>query len=136
MAATLVRGGRVEILKDYLAQSAAALSLILIKEVAGLSDTTVFGDLAEANYSGYTNNNPVFPNPALDGANKASTTAPQLTFSHNGGVIANTIKGYALIEIAEPTDKLLFWEALPADRTMGAGGDTITVTPTLTLTQG
>ena len=96
---------------------------------AALAHGTTLAGLTEADYSGYARQTPAYGAAALDGANDGVSTAPDLTFAHNGGGVGNTVKGWFLLNTT--TGKLWAAADLPADKTMAAAGDSIILSHSL-----
>lgn len=133
MAAILVYSGRTKLLERLL--SAVSLNVRLLKSTDGLDLTSGSNNLQEADYSGY--DVLLLPPPGqveLGQDGRARLTFETVTFQHNGGPLSNVIVGYAITVPLEPP--VLIWFEATASLTMANNGDTITLTPTVTLTQG
>lgn len=137
VSATHAKEGRVQIEADFITYAGSNLFAALLKSVSGLSADSVWADLSEADFSGYAHQTLSFPTPTIDGGTgKSKSTAPGVTFAHSGGGTANTIVGYAVGLNVGGTNKLLFWDSFGSSRSMAVSGDSITLTPTMTETQG
>lgn len=133
MAATLSYEGRILALEDILNDS-TYWRFVLFQSMAVVTAAAIYTDIVQATFSGYTVATPAFGVVTLDGANRASSVAPYMEFAHDGGGTANDVYGYALVDI--DTTTLLFFEFFSGGpKTMQFLGDTIRLTPTLTLTQ-
>lgn len=133
MAVVLPQQGELSFLAD-IRNSPDAYALRLFQNSVTLGPLTVLTSLTEANFSGYAAATPTWTLPVIDGSGRAAMTASSMTFSHNGGGTSNTIFGYYFVHVT--SGKLLFCESFATPKTMSVFGDSITITPTMTLAQG
>lgn len=130
MPAVLVQTGMTNQLTDIKAFQ-ADWRLVLFQNNYNPVPGSVLANLTLATFSGYAPGNVVNGAVAINGGGIAQMSAGTVTFTHNGGGVANTIYGYAVIDNA---NNVLIWaERFAAQRSMGANGDSISITLTFTL---
>ena len=93
---------------------------------------TELGDFNDANYSGYAAQEPEnWTAPVDDGTGRAISEADTLTFTHNGGGVANNVYGYYVVNAG---GDLLWCERFgTAPLVMASAADSFTLRPKLTL---
>lgn len=133
MAVVLPNEGAIEQLGDLKALE-ASYKIRLFKNNFAPVVGSVAADFTVCDFSGYAQVALVDGAIAINGAGKAEMTAAAAVFSHNGGATANTVYGWYIIDTV--TNKVRWASLFAAPRTMGAAGDSITVSLVFTLTQG
>lgn len=94
---------------------------------------TAYADLTEATYSGYARQTVDLSAPVLN-VDTEEIDAAALTFTHDGGGVSNTVKGYAIVRTSD--NKLIVAENLPTAKTMASSGDFVKVDGEWTVKQG
>jgi len=99
------------------------------------SITTTVSDLTEATFGDYAQLTPSWGSITVDGSNRATMTASALVWTADG-TSGQNVYGWALLDISFSPDRVLIAEIFsPTPKAMSTNGDSISVTPTLTLTQ-
>ena len=111
--------------------AATTLTLRLFSNNATPTSTTVAGDLTEVAGGGYAAIALTAANWVTTGGSPTSSAYPEQTFTFTGATDSpGTIYGYYLTNAA---GTLLLAERLAATFTPASSGDTVKVTPTITL---
>lgn len=127
MASTIPNEGERRILQAR--KDIGLQRVILFTNDLTPSAATVFADLDEADFSGYSRVEPSWGSVSTGGDGRAVMTAAPAVFTHDGGGTANDIYGYAHIDAAPGNESIIAIERLPSPpEVMEDLGDTITVT--------
>lgn len=95
---------------------------------------TTYAGLTLATFSGYAAVAPAWGGIAIVNG-KAQWVAAGALFSHNGGGVANNVKGWALVrESVADGNTILALELLAVAKDFAVNGDTLTITATHTET--
>lgn len=107
----------------------------LFKTSVSVTVATVFGDLTEADFSGYSNWSPSFSTPTYQSspARSESTDSTGHDFVHNGGGTSNTIYGCFLAYLTGSV--LLAAMTFDSPINMAVNADTIHIVPTIFVDQ-
>lgn len=126
--ATAANAGKLAMLNQITGQ-AGGWSLVL-HTGADLTATSTTANIVEANFAGYARKSVVPGAPVLNnGVYEAPCTAQ--TFSHNGGAQQSTVTHWVIADMGFGV--LYCFEKLTANKVFAANGDTLTVTPKITL---
>lgn len=99
-------------------------------------NTTTWAALTECTFPGYGRINAAYNAPIAGAVDGAQSTHPAITFTCTGGGAAQNVYGYALVDTTVGT-KVLFAQQVPAaPKVMVNNGDSVTLTPLMTLRQG
>jgi len=99
----------------------------LFKNNLTIDQNTVLADFTEADFSGYAEvSRNTWTTPATDSDGNAYTQCASAVFQHNGGVTANTIYGWYLID---GNGDLVLGEKFAASKSMSTISDIITIAP-------
>lgn len=103
--------------------------VILFKNDITPDADTVFADLTECDFSGYSRQVPSFGSITTGVDGRAVMTAAPVLFVHDGGGTANDVYGAALIDADSGSEVILSIERLPSPpEALSAVGDSVTVT--------
>lgn len=104
----------------------------LFKNSYTFAFATLLADLTIADFSGYAEENPGAPVVTWDaGTNQAVITFPQVTFTHNGGGVANDVYGW-WIEFTDPITSsvvIAMGGNFDSPLTIDSDGDVVNVQP-------
>lgn len=134
MAGKFNKQSRVDRLNYERADANTNWRVGLFKSNVTVDENTVWSDLTECDFSGYSRVTPVFPSATLDGSNNGSSTAPQAVFACNGGGTTNTAYGWFVYDVN--TSKLVFSDNFAGPKSMALSGDSVGVTLTALMKQG
>ena len=111
-------------------QGGANWKLKLFQNAISLSPSVPLTALTECTFGGYAPYNMAFPAAALVGGTVATAADPGHQFAWSSSP-PNTVYGWYVVDVA--ANKMIACDTLATPKTMGAAGDTLTVTITDTL---
>ena len=124
MAATIVVDGLNGLATQFQADWTGFFDLVLYKTNVTILITTVWADLVEADFDGYSRISVTLASPTYLGGVE-TIVASVATFTRGSGSPSNTIYGYALVDPAGPT--LYIAEPLLTPKPMTTAGDFVQV---------
>lgn len=132
MAAVIPYEGRVRELERMIADHAADWELMLFKNNITPTASTVYSDLTEADFSGYTRVVPDWGTVSLNGANLAESVADPCVFTKSGAT-AGSSYGWALVDTSSGNKILATLRHPDGEHTFTDDGDFKSITPRIKL---
>lgn len=124
----------LNILKDPGSQTGNSMYVGLFKSDTTPSASTTWASITECNFSGYTVGAASWGSVATDGGGKASMTATEVVFNHDGGGTSNDVYGWFLgYGTGNPTALIAIERFASPPAVMDDNSDSISVTPTFKL---
>ena len=142
MGMTITNTGMAELMQDILS-GATHLKLMLFQNLPTVSHAGVIGDITgtgdECTFTGYARQTVTGWTVGYSSANSdAYLNGPAVTFTCSASGTSNTVNGYALLatDPITATDVLIGYQLFSPAYYIQNSGDAITVTPSITMTQG